>query len=142
MMSPRLFCVGVLFVLVLAVGASAKQKRDKERSAEDYIRRVQNIPAESLVVPSGGSLWRDDGELSNIASDYKAHSVGDIVVVSIVEQTLAQASGTVATQRTFNTGSGVAGLAGRISTGGVNPLIEANSDTRLKGQGQTASSSS
>jgi flagellar L-ring protein precursor FlgH len=87
-------------------------------------------------------LWSDGGALTNLASDYKARSVGDLVVISIVEQTLAQASGTVASQRTFNTKSGITGLVGRINTGGVNPLVGANSDTQLKGQAQAASTSS
>ncbi len=121
-------------------GKSAKKQQDQ--ALKDYVAELQ---ASSIKVPSSaasGSLWTDGGALTNLAGDYKARFVGDLVVISIVEQTLAQASGTVASQRTFDTTSGVTGLVGRIKSGGVNPLLAANSNTQLKGQAQTASTSS
>jgi flagellar L-ring protein FlgH len=135
----------LLLVTLLALcGGSGwcKSPKKQDESLKNYVAKLQSS---AVVTPStavSGSLWNDGGALTNLASDYKARSVGDLVVISIVEQTLAQASGSVASQRTFNTQSGVTGLVGRINTGGVNPLLAANSDTQLKGQAQTASTSS
>lgn len=132
----------LLSCVLLSYSVAAKNRSKAEDSTTAYIHRVQNTSVQATATVSKGSLWRDEGELANLTSDNKARSVGDTVVISIVEQTLAQASGTVTTQRTFTTNSGISALAGRISTAGVNPTAIANSDTQLKGQGQTASTSS
>jgi flagellar L-ring protein precursor FlgH len=120
----------------------SKSANKQDESLKEYVAKLQSSTVAMPSTTASGSLWSDGGALTNLASDYKARSVGDLIVISIVEQTLAQASGTVASQRTFNTTSGVSGLVGRINTGGVNPLVAANSDTQLKGQAQTASTSS
>lgn len=135
----------VWFVMCLALYCGpvwGKNAKKGNESLRDYVAGVQASSTTTPSTSASGSLWSDGGALTNLASDYKARSVGDLVVISIVEQTLAQASGTVASQRTFDTTSGITGLAGRINTGGVNPLFAANSDTQLKGQAQTASTSS
>lgn len=135
-------CALVICAGLCSTSAMAKDKKKSESSAKDYVAKLQAAFTQPQGPSSSGSLWRDSGGLASIASDYKARSVGDLVVISIVEQTLAQASGTVATQRTFSANSGVTGLVGRINTGGANPLVGANSDTQLKGQAQTASTTS
>lgn len=81
------------------------------------------------------------GPLSDLATDYKARHLNDIVVVRIVEQTLAQASGAVTAQRTFSANSAITGLAGQVNTNSVNPLYSLNSASNLKGAG-TANSQS
>jgi flagellar L-ring protein precursor FlgH len=45
----------------------------------------------------------------------------------------------VNSQRQFSTTSGISGLVGGIATHGTNPLLNAQSNTALKGQGQTSS---
>jgi len=55
-------------------------------------------------------------------------------------QTSAAQSGDVNSQRTFQTASAITGLAGQINTAGLNPLLNANSATTLKGAGSTDSS--
>ena len=135
----------VLWILCVSVfcGAfSAKSNAKQDQSLREYVARLQGAWSSSPGTTSTGSLWRDNGSLADMASDYKARSAGDIVIISIVEQTLAQASGSVDSQRTFNTTSGVTGLVAQIGTGGVNPLFAANSSDQLKGQAQTASTSS
>ncbi len=77
----------------------------------------------------------------NLATDYKAHGLNDIVVIRIVEQTVAQATGSVAAQRTFTADSGISALAGQINTAGVDQLFSPHSESNLKGSG-TANSQS
>jgi len=101
---------------------------------------VQGQP--SPAANSLGSLWPlAGGPLTDLATDYKARRLNDLVIIRIVEQTLAQASGDVTSQRGFSTSSGITGIAGRVNTGGVNPLFAANSSSNLKGTG-TANSQS
>jgi flagellar L-ring protein precursor FlgH len=74
------------------------------------------------------------------SSDYKAHSLNDLVTVVVSVQTTAAQSGSVDSERNFSTNSAITGLAGDLSTKGTNPLIAASSATSLKGSGATNSS--
>jgi flagellar L-ring protein precursor FlgH len=120
--------------------ANAKEKR-KTTPAElrtDYIARLQEqepVKPEHTV----GSLWTSN-DLSDLSSDYKARKVNDTVVILVSVQTTAAQSGNVTSQRTFQTASAITGLAGQINTAGLNPLLNANSATALKGAGSTDSS--
>jgi flagellar L-ring protein precursor FlgH len=73
-------------------------------------------------------------------SDYKAHGLNDIVTVIVSVQTTAAQSGSVDSERNFNTNSAITGMAGELSTKGTNPLLAASSATTLKGSGATNSS--
>ena len=61
-----------------------------------------------------------NGVMTNLQSDYKASRLNDLVTIVVVQRTTAQATGNVGTQRDFNTTSGISGLAGHISTSGMN----------------------
>ncbi|HXW90273.1 MAG TPA: flagellar basal body L-ring protein FlgH [Terriglobales bacterium] len=113
----------------------SKQDSDQSRSA--YIARAQH-EAQWVAPPSlPGSLWVPGGGLSDMASDYKARNVGDIVTLTVVESTSAETTGDVNTSRAFQTSSAITALPGKLKTGGVNPLFGANSSTALKGTGET-----
>lgn len=105
----------------------------------DYITRLElaNMPASDGR--SLGSLWAPGATLADLSADYKARGLNDTVVVQVSVQTTAAQSGNVNSQRQFTTASGISGLAGDLATKGVNPLFNAQSNTTLKGQGQTAS---
>lgn len=85
-----------------------------------------------------GSLW-SAGDVSDLSGDYKAHKVNDTVVILVAVQTTATQSGTVNSSRAFTTSSAITGIAGAVKTTGMNPLLDANSSTTLKGAGSTAS---
>jgi flagellar L-ring protein FlgH len=112
-------------------------KQDSQQSRAEYIARVQQQGDTGVPVPTMGSLYVPDGPLADVNADYKAHYVGDIVTLSVVEQTSAQSTGDTNSQRTFQTSSAITALPGKLKTGGVNPLFGANSSTALKGQGET-----
>jgi len=78
--------------------------------------------------------------MSDISADFKARKVNDTVVILVSVSTTAAQSGDVNSQRAFQTASAITGLAGEISTKGLNPLFNANSTTTLKGAGATDSS--
>jgi flagellar L-ring protein precursor FlgH len=117
-----------------------KQPVTSASSLQQFLQRVQGPPVTATA--SLGSLWPlQGGPLTDLATDYKARHLNDIVVIRIVEQTLAQASGNITGQRTFSSSSAITGILGQSSTASVNPLYALNSGSNLKGTG-TANSQS
>lgn len=129
----------VLWIASLPTGGYAKKKDD---SLSNYMQRITRSPEHRTSTTAPGSLWQDGGPYVDMAADSTAHRPGDLVTVKIVEQTLAESSGSISSERSFETGSGITGLAGKLSTAGVNPIAAAHSNSQLKGQAQTATSSS
>ena len=118
-------------------------KAPKKTTAELRAEYLANI-SQSVVNTSSrrapGSLWSPDGLMVEPAADYKAHALNDIVTVMVSVQTTAAQSGSVDSERNFNTNSAISGMAGELSTKGTNPLLAASSSTTLKGSGATNSS--
>lgn len=132
----------LMFACSPALFASSKSStQDTGQNRAAYIARVQQQANPNVPTTTMGSLWIPSGALSEISTDYKARTVGDPVILVVVEQTTAQSTGDVNSQRAFQTASGITALPGRIKTGGVNPLFGANSSTTLKGQGETSAGS-
>ncbi len=115
------------------------KKVDPAQLRADYLDRVEQGQVPATDTGSVGSLWSPGATLADLSSDYKARSLNDTVVVQVAVQTTAAQSGNVNSQRQFSTTSGISGLVGGIATHGTNPLLNAQSNTALKGQGQTAS---
>ncbi len=105
----------------------------------DYIDRLEQANIPSAYTPSVGSLWSPAAALGDLSSDYKAHTLNDIVTIRVSVQTTAAQSGNLASQRQFTTSSGISGLVGDLATKGVNPLFNAQSYSNLIRHGQTAS---
>ena len=76
-----------------------------------------------------------------MSSDYKAHQIGDVVRLIVLENTTAKSTGDVSTSRAYQTNSAITGLPGGTSTSLVNPLFAANSAKQLKGTGETSDGS-
>lgn len=139
-MNPRTSSL-LLMCLLLVDPSFARERKAKANSLESYLSRVQlPNPERGSALPSG-SVWDSTAPFADLASDHKAHSVGDIVIVRITEQLLAQSSSSVASQRKLEAASGVSALAGKINTGGIDSLFSPHSNQVLQGQGQTSSRS-
>ncbi len=115
------------------------KKLDPAQLRADYLDRLEQGTVPATESRSVGSLWTPAATLGDLSSDYKARNLNDTVIVQVSVQTTAAQSGNVNSQRQFSTTNGISGLAGGIATHGVNPLLTAQSNTALKGQGQTAS---
>ncbi len=140
----RMMLTGMLVFSLFAAGAGKvkgkKQTALSPSSLSQFLDRVRG--PEPATTTSLGSLWPlDGGTLTDMATDYKARRRGDVVVIRIVEQTLAQASGNVTAQRGFSSNSAITGLAGSVNTAPVNPLYALNSNSNLKGTGSANSQS-
>ena len=148
-----LIALSLLTLCALLVGAPAratdltsllpKKLQPKQLTPEqlraDYIERLQEQTMPGDQASSPGSLWVPGAVLADLSSDYKAHGLNDVVVVQVAVQTTAAQSGSVNSQRQFTTTSGISGIVGGVATHGTNPLFNAQSNTALKGSGQTAS---
>jgi flagellar L-ring protein precursor FlgH len=130
--------LGIAAPFAFGLGMPKGKSKNPEQSRADYITRLQekNVPAadEHTV----GSLWTAQSALGDFSSDYKAHHLNDTITIQVVVQTSAAQSGTVDSERSFTTSSGITGIFGQ-SPSATNPLLAANSSNALKGQGSTAS---
>jgi flagellar L-ring protein precursor FlgH len=140
----QLILVAVIAGLMAAPVASAtnpkKSKKEPQQVRAAYIASLQEhgvtVPSDKTV----GSLWSPSGNaLDDLSGDTKAHRLFDTIVILAAVQTTAAQSGDSSYQRTFQTASGITGLAGQINTNGLNPLFNANSSTQLAGKGATDS---
>ncbi len=132
---------GICGLLLLATLASAKPAKQvvQPSTLQQFLDRVRGQQVAPVV--SVGSLFPvNGGALTELAADTKARGLNDIVVIRIVENTLAQASGSVAAQRTYAANSAITGIGGQ-TVPYLNPLIGVSSDSNLKGTG-TANSQS
>ncbi len=138
---PFLFAVWLL-ALGVATSSAHAEKHDKDKTSLQ--RYLAALPPQNSAAPqqnTTGSLWTDDSPLFMIANDMKARRVHDLVTIAVSEQTLAQATGDVTSQRDYAGNSAITALGGHMSTGGVNPLFAASSSTSLKGKGASNSQS-
>lgn len=128
-------------LLFLCQWSFARRNPQGDTSLADYIARAQRALTGTANAGSVGSIWSPGGAFTDLAADYKARKAGDLIVINIVEETLAEASGAVTAQRKFETSSGITALAGRINTRGIDRLLSADSSSQLQGKGETASKS-
>ena len=137
----RNFVISIALMLVSCqLSAAHKKPAESQQPLAEYIREV-SASAPSPVRPSSGSLFVSEGLLADPFSDVKARKVGDTIAVQIVESTTISQSGNLATQRDFSHTSAVTNVGGQ-SPSFFNPLLAANSSTKLTGTGAAASQSS
>jgi len=119
----------------------ARERKVKSKGLEDYLARMRTSASAQPQRLPAGSLWDPSGFYGDLSSDHKARTVGDLIVIRISEQLLAQSSASVASQRKLEADSGIDALPGKINTSGINNLFSPHSNQSLQGQGQTASKS-
>jgi flagellar L-ring protein precursor FlgH len=130
------------FVLLLVCGSAAREKSKPNKSLDQYLQHLSTTSVPTVVSTSPGSLWTDQGRLADLASDYKARQVGDLVRILVVQSLQAENTGNVATDRSFKASSGINALAGHIRTSGVENIFSPISSQTLQGKAQASSSSS
>jgi len=136
----------LLVTLPFSVSADARniprlyQKQQKPGdSLNEYIARVKSTV---LASPAPGSLWSPDSPFADLASDYKARRLNDVVIVNIVEQTSSTNNGAIKSARNFSASSGLTGLFGQLkASNALQNLASPSSTNNLSGQAQASSSS-
>ena len=131
----------MIFLLPLpsyGVGVRKKGKPKQDHLAE-YIERVKAVKAST---PTTGSFWTPQSPYSDMASDYKARNVNDLVVIQVVESTTATEDGAVKSARTFSASSGISAMMGTLGpNNSLRNIFSPNSSRTLNGQAQTSSDS-
>ena len=133
----------VIFIFFLplpgyGIGFKKKGQPTKDYLA-DYIERVKAVKA---ATPSTGSFWTPQSPYSDMASDYKARNINDLIVIQVVESTTAAEDGAVKSARTFSASSGITGLMGTPGpNAAMQNIFSPNSSRTLNGQVQTSSDS-
>ena len=129
-------------LLLVTLDAPAKTKHASLSPLPDYLHRLELVPS---APPSRtpGSLWLERGKLASPAVDYKARHVGDVLVITVSQDTTADNSGSVSTARSFNASSGVDKLVGRLGAGasGFQNMFSPHSTAALTGKAQASSKS-
>ena len=138
-MSGIVACWVAIVLLGWPFLADGKEKlRSERQQLDDYLQRVRQSTTEAA--PSTGSLWTPEGTFANLAIDYKARYVNDLITIRITEQTRAEGNGSVQSQRTFEANSGISALFGLVGgRSGLRSLFSPGSERGLNGQVQTSS---
>ncbi|HWF90913.1 MAG TPA: flagellar basal body L-ring protein FlgH [Terriglobales bacterium] len=132
---------GIAILLPASFCLGKTKFKDPQQTRAEYIQQLQeqvNLPPPTTTI---GSLWSPGSALTDMSADYKAHRIGDIIMLQVLEQTTAQSAGSVDSERAFQTNSGITALPGKLKVSGVNPLFGAQSATQLKGQGTSSNTS-
>jgi flagellar L-ring protein FlgH len=130
-----------LFVGGPRMAADTKPKPDSEQLRADYVTRMeQQLPA-IQEMGTLGSLYLPSGAFTDMVADYKARRIDDVVTLIVFENTTAQSTGDVNTQRATSTTAAITALPGKLKTSGVSPLFGANSSNQLAGKGETSAGS-
>jgi len=133
-----------LAMLMLVVDATAAKHAANEKQQDSLDHYIQQLSLNAKAEPepaSRGSIFTPGGLLADPCSDFKARRVGDMLAVQIVESTTISQSGSLDSERNFTHSSAITGVGGQ-SPSYLNPLLAANSATKLTGTGAAASSSS
>jgi len=137
----RLIAILLLVAVTpFAHAAAKKAKSQSDQSRAAYIARLQQQDVHAVSGQTVGSLWSPNNTMGDLSTDYKARKLNDTIVILVAVQTTAAQSGDSNYQRTVQTSSAITGLGGDLKTKGLNPLLNANSSTALKGAGATDTS--
>jgi flagellar L-ring protein precursor FlgH len=132
--------MALLACLSLNAAAKPRKEPDALKLRNEYVARVQQQTA-LPEAPQNGSLWTPGAALQDMSGDYKASRLNDTIRILVSATTTAKSSGDVSQDRSLTANSAITGLAGHVSTGGVNPIINASSSHKLKGAGSSNSAS-
>jgi flagellar L-ring protein precursor FlgH len=147
----RIGTMGIWLALAgLAVGCAAPkviQSRTPEPAGPQAVPVQATVQPAAYQVGRDGSLWVDDGSLSEMFINPKAHRVGDIVTIKIVENSKATNKATTKTDRSTDTSVGLTeffGLEKRFpsTSNFFNPFSPVTStySNQFDGSGSTARS--
>jgi flagellar L-ring protein precursor FlgH len=141
--SVAIATVWILLLLAAVFPAHGKEHKDPQKgSLQSYLTRLPTSAQDAPPSSTAGSLWSDASPFASIANDAKARKLHDVITIAVSEQTMAQATGDVTSQRNYSASSSISALGGHISTGGVSQLFSPASATSLTGKGASDSNSS
>jgi len=138
---PAFWAMSIMTVCLFALPGFGVGFKKKNPPTKDYLAEyIERVKAVKSSTPTTGSLWTPQSPYSDMASDYKARNINDLIVIQVVESTTAAEDGAVKSARTFSASSGISGLMGTPGpTSGLQNIFSPNSSRTLNGQAQTSS---
>ena len=143
--TTRMILLALTFLAVPATGNGLGLPRPKAKTQEqknslsEYVTRVKGTV---LASPATGSLWSPDSPFADLASDYRAKKLNDVVIINIIEQTSSTNNGAVKSARTFSASSGFTSLFRQLGpNNALQNIASPSSSNNLDGQAQASSSS-
>lgn len=127
---------------LLALPSYGVSLKKKGQPTKDYLAEyIERVKAVKAATPSTGSFWTPQSPYSDMASDYKARNINDLIVIQVVESTTAAEDGAVKSARAFSASSSIGVMGAPGPTAGVQNIFSPNSSRTLNGQAQTSSDS-
>ena len=124
------------------VGAWSRPKLKPEKPKDTLGEYIARVKGTSLESPASGSLWSADSPFADLASDYRARRVNDVIIINIVEQTTSSNDGAIKSARSLNASSSITGLFGLVGpNNAMQNIFSPNSSSALSGQAQASSDS-
>lgn len=116
-----------------------KKPTQVQSSLDDYLKTVRARAVAKEDSRTTGSLWFPSAPMTETASDYKARHTGDLLIIRVVDNFSATATGTGSQQRAFNASSGVSAFFGSLKpTNRLQNLFSPTSAETLSGKGASA----
>jgi flagellar L-ring protein FlgH len=138
-LSISLLSIMLLVFPGYGIGSSKKKQPPQSDHLTQYLERVRAMKAPTPIV---GSMWTPQSPYSDLASDYKARNINDLIVIRVVESTTAADNSSVKSARNFSANSGIsAGMGLPGATSGLQNIFSPHSARALDGQAQTSSDS-
>ncbi|MBC7195750.1 MAG: flagellar basal body L-ring protein FlgH [Deferribacterales bacterium] len=117
----------ILAVLLIFTGCSKKPKVDSNVSKLSYNEEVAKYNNALKQKQPSPSLWADVGNSGVMFLDYKGRSLGDIIIVKIIESSSATNSNSTKTSKSSAYDSGITNLMGLpLNLGMTNFLKKGN----------------
>ena len=131
----------MIAALVLAAGAlNASNKTDKPAPSplDLYIEEAMQRSNTGSPNDSAGSIWSPSARFGDLAADFRAGRIDDMVTIQVIERASAVAKGTTKSARSSSAQSSIGALGGVTRAAGPwANLASAETQTALDGQGET-----
>ena len=136
--------LGLVLVMTAAGAAGAKKKKPTQPTPLDqYVNEAVRPPAGPAAETPSGSLWSPTARFTDLARDWKASQVNDLVTIVVSESASAVSTGATKTARQSSANSSITALAGPTkATGALANLANLGSTTALDGSGTTSRNTS
>ena len=132
--------LGIMLAALAVASPGAKKKKPAPVSALDaYIQQATAgvQPASATATP--GSLWSPAARFADLARDFKAGQVDDVVTILVSESASAVATGATNAARASSAKYTIPALAGvSPAAGSLANLASVSGNTSLKGAGTTS----
>jgi flagellar L-ring protein FlgH len=125
------------FIPAFATNPESGAQKNPQPSIIDQL--LATTGEDKSTMASSGSVYSSVGTLADLAMDFRATRVGDVVTVVVSEQASANAQGATSTKRNSSAQSSISSLLGpKQASGALNNLVNMSSQQQLTGQGATS----